>query len=180
MKRYRKVFAGIAIASAVALVWIALPQSGPRPANFAGDGLFTPALAGDHRGGHHFRGRGLGQVCSDARSQKVEDVIGFVDAFFMFTPEQAAAWDELVAAVRGGDSKIGTHCGTLKDAGRPSTAPERLALMRTLLAAGLDLVETVYPPFDRFYSSLDAEQQEAIDKLFTWRGMRGHGAQSSR
>ncbi len=180
MKRYRKVLAGIAIASGIALVWIALPQSGPRPAHFAGDGLITAALAGDHRGGHHFRGRGLWQVCSDARSQKVEDVIGFVDAFFMFTPEQATAWDELVAAVRGGDSQIDTHCGTLKNAGRPSTAPERLALMRTLLAAGLDLVETVYPPFDRFYSSLDAQQQEAIDKLLTWRGMRGHGARSSR
>ena len=180
MNRYRKAFAGIAIASGIALVWIALPQSGPRPANFAGDGLISAAIAGDHRGGHHFRGRGLWQVCTDARSQKVEDVIGFVDAFFMLTPEQTAAWNELVDAMRGGNSQIDTHCGTLKDAGRPSTAPERLALMRTLLAAGLDLVETVYPPFDRFYASLDAQQQEAIDKLLTWRGMRGHGARSPR
>lgn len=180
MNRYRKAFAGIAIASGIALVWIALPQSGPRPANFAGDGLISAAIAGDHRGGHHFRGRGLWQVCTDARSQKVEDVIGFVDAFFMFTPEQTAAWNDLVDAVRGGNRQIDTHCGTLKDAGRPSTAPERLALMRTLLAAGLDLVETVYPPFDRFYASLDAQQQEAIDKLLTWRGMRGHGARSPR
>lgn len=180
MKRYRKAIAGFAMASGIALVWIALPQFGSRPAYFASDGLIAPALAGDHRGDHHFRGRGLWQICGDARSQKVEDVIGFVDAFFMLTAEQAAAWDELVAAVRRGDSQIDTHCGTLKNAGRPSTAPERLALMRTLLAAGLDLVETVYPPFDRFYSSLDARQQEAVDKLLTWRGMRGHGARSPR
>ena len=179
MTRYRKAAAGIAIASGIALVWMALPPAGPRPADFAGDGLVAAAFAGDHRGGHH-RGRGLRQVCSDARSQKIEDVIGFVDAFFQLTPEQTAAWEELVAAVRGGDSQIDAHCAAVKDAGRPATAPERLALMRTLLAAGLGLVETVYPPFDRFYSALDAKQQEAVDKLLTWRGMRGHGAQSPR
>ena len=178
MGRSPKVLAGLAIASGVALAWIALPQSGNRPANLAVDGLITAARAGDDHGGQH--ARGLWRVCSDTRAQRVEDAIGFVDAFFMFTPEQAVAWDELVTAARGGNRQIATHCERLKSAARPSTAPARLARMRTLLTVSLELVETVYPPFDRFYSALDVKQQEAIDKLLTRRGMRGHGDRAPR
>lgn len=180
MRKQMKVLLGIAAATGLTVVLAAsLPSvswtDGDAGSSWAG--AASAAHHGDHQG---FRGRGIEHVCSAVRTEKIEDVIGFVDAFLEFTPAQGAAWQDLVAAVRHGYGLVDTHCETLTDAGKPTTAPERLVRMHAMLIAGIELIETVQPPFSRFYSSLDAKQQDAIDRLLTWRGPWGRGGSQSR
>ncbi len=180
MRKHMKVLLGITAATGLTVALAASLPSVSRTDGDASSSWIGVALAAQHGDHQAFRGRGIRHVCSGARAEKIEDVIGFVDAFFEFTPAQGTAWQDLVAAVRRGNNLVDTHCETLLDAGKPATAPERLARMHTMLAAGIELIETVQPPFSRFYSSLVAKQQEAIDRLVTWRGSWSQGGSHSR
>jgi hypothetical protein len=127
------------------------------------------AMTGGH--GHHYgrhghgAGHGLMHLCSERRGERLSDLVAFVESFVDFTPEQTGAWSTLTAALDAGSARIGTACAELETAGRPETAPERLARLETLLAAGLDAVREVRPAFDGFYAALDSDQQAALDRM---------------
>jgi hypothetical protein len=123
---------------------------------------------GHHRGGRH----GMRMICSDRRAEKVEDAIGFAEAFFTFRGEQKVAWDGLAAALREGSTTIGKHCEAMKAEGRQKTATGKFARMETMLTAGLEVVKTVRPAFDKLYATLDEKQQAALDKMIRRGGGR--------
>ena len=123
---------------------------------------------GHHRGGRH----GMRMICSDRRADKVEDAIGFAEAFFTFRGEQKVAWDGLAAALREGSTTIGKHCEAMKAEGRQKTATGKFARMETMLTAGLEVVKKVRPAFDKLYATLDEKQQAALDKMIRRGGGR--------
>ena len=122
---------------------------------------FDGGYRGHHRGGRH----GMKMVCSDRRAEKVEDAIGFAEAFFTFKGEQKVAWDGLATALRDGSTTIGKHCEAMKAHSGQETAIGKFARMETMLAAGLEVLQTVRPAFDKLYATLDEKQQAALDKM---------------
>jgi hypothetical protein len=131
-----------------------------------------PAFAAVAEGhGHHFGRHGHGpghrlmRLCSERRGERLADLVALVESFVDFTPEQDGAWSRLTAALDAGSARVETACGELKAAGRPETAPARLARLETLMAAGLEALREVRPAFDGFYAALDADQQAALDRM---------------
>jgi hypothetical protein len=118
-----------------------------------------------HHLGRHGRGHRLARLCSERREERLADLVGFVESFVDFTPEQGAAWSGLTAALDSGSERIGAACGELETAGRPEIAPDTVARLEILLEAALEAVREVRPAFEGFYATLDAEQKAAIDRL---------------
>ena len=166
MKRNSKILLGTVAAIGIGGAAFTFTGAGSQALNTAKLELISAAAAS--HGGH--RGRGLHRVCGDARSQKLDGVIGFVEAFFSFNDEQKPAWDALAAALRKGSDAIGRHCATIGE--KPTSAPGKLAVLETALTAGLEVVQEVRPAFDRFYQTLDEDQRAAIDSLVERRGRR--------
>ncbi len=134
----------------------------------------TPAFFGGRHGGWHGRhgGRGLARLCGDARDEGLDRAISFVEGIMTFTPPQQEAWARLATSLRAGSDSIGAACGDLRQAGRPGTAPERLALVTTMMTTGVSVLERVRPDFDAFYATLSEKQQRALDDLVRHRGRR--------
>ena len=128
------------------------------------------SVAAHERGGHHHRGKGMRHLCSEERTKKLEDGIQFVEAFFSFNEDQEIAWGNLATTLREGSTTIGKYCEDL--GANPATAPEKLERAEVMLAAGHELVQKIRPSFERFYGTLDARQQAALDKLHQRRGRR--------
>lgn len=122
---------------------------------------------GFHRGARH---GGMRMMCSEQRTEKLDDIIGFTEAFFSFNAEQKVAWDGLAAALRDGSDTIGKQCAVLKEDGNPVAATDKFARMETMLTAGLRIVQKVRPAFEKLYVTLDKDQQAALDKLIQRRG----------
>ena len=123
-----------------------------------------------HSGGGH--GRGLERLCSPQRDEKLEDGLSFVESFVDFTPEQTLAWTELATALRAGSASIGQTCGELGSLTIPEHAPDKLALVETLLTKGVAVLGQVRPAFANFYGTLDEDQKKAIDRLASRRHKR--------
>lgn len=128
------------------------------------------AMLGGHGGRHGNRVR---HVCSPMRGEKLEQGISFVENFMNFTMPQQQAWEGLAQALRAGEQTVGDACATMKDGLMPVTATEKLALLETVLSAGLDIVVTVRPAFDKFYGTLNEKQQKSLDDLLSRRHHRG-------
>ena len=129
-------------------------------------------FGGGHGSGHGgWQGRGFERLCSERRDARLDDAVSFVESFVDFTPEQSAAWGELTAALKGGSASVGRACAELDDTSIPASSPDKLALLETAMATGLEVVRQVRPAYAKFYASLDQEQQQAIDRLMS----RRHG-----
>ena len=167
MSRTKKILLGTVAVIGIGGAALAFSGVGSQSLNTAKLELISSAAAAS--GGHHRYKRGgrhgMRMVCSDRRAEKLEDVIGFTEAFFSFNAPQKTAWNGLATALRGGSDAIGKHCDAMKaDDGRKS-ATGKLAQMETMLTAGLEVVQKVRPAFDTVYGTLDEKQQAALDKL---------------
>ncbi len=145
-------------------------QQGGQESSQQGDPMRKAGWGGHRWGGRH--GGGMRMLCSDRRDERLGEVKEFVESFVDFTPPQADAWTKLTAAVDAGSAKVGTTCASLKEQGRPETAPDKLARMQTMMTTGLDILNQIKPAFDDFYATLDERQKAAIDKLTSRRGRR--------
>lgn len=134
----------------------------------------TPAFFGGRHGGWrgHHGGRGMARLCSDARDEGLNRAISFVEGIMAFTPPQEEAWAKLAASLRAGSDSIGEACGDMRAAGRPDTAPERLARLASMMTTGVSILDQVRPDFDAFYATLSEKQQKALDDLMQHRGRR--------
>lgn len=179
MTRTKKILLGTV--AAVGIGWTAMSVTGigAQTLNTAKLELISEAAAAmPGKSGGHFRGgdrHGMMRMCGPQRTERLENAIGFVDAFFSFNDAQKAAWTDLATALRDGSETIGKRCEAMRDQPRDDTAPGRLARMETMLSSGLDIVQKVRPAFDKFYGTLDEKQQAALDKLIQHRGPMGHG-----
>ena len=125
-------------------------------------------FAGWHGGWSQDKGgRHLGRLCSERRDERIEGMVAMVESFSDFTPDQTEAWNNLTDALRSGSTSIGDACDEFRNAGRPNTAPERLARIETMMATGLAVVRHVRPAFEEFYGVLDDKQKEALDGLIS-------------
>ena len=168
MSRTKKILLGTAAVVGIGGTALAFSGVGGQTMNTAKLELISSAVAasGDHgdRRGHHRgyrhggRHGGMKMMCSGRRAEKLNDAIGFAEAFFSFNAEQKVAWDGLAAALRDGSDTIGKQCAALKEDGKLNT--------------GLQVVQKVRPAFDTLYATLDKDQQAALDKLIQRRGRR--------
>lgn len=171
MKRITKIL--LSTAAVVAVGGIAFTVAGPG-AHVAQAGMFAFAAEAHgrgwrgHRGGHGHRMR---MLCSDQRTERLNQMIGFGDAFFNFEGEQQAAWAGLTATLREASDEVGQRCEAVKAEGRATLPTERLARMEGHLSTGLSIVQKVRPAFDTFYGTLNDEQKAALDQ-FMKRGGR--------
>lgn len=169
MNAIRKMIVTGACASAVVLA----VGVGASAAPF-GHGTGQDSIAGGHghhgvfhharwgKGGHP----GFGRFCGKRREARTERMIAFVEGLMTFTPAQEAAWNDLTKSVRDGNKSMDETCESLKqDADAPTSATERLARMETMLAAGLKIVQSIRPKFDRFYATLSDKQKRAFDSF---------------
>ena len=127
-----------------------------------------------HIGGHRWGGRGgqaraFEHICGEERGERLDQMIGFIETFVDFTPEQAGAWQGLVDALRNGSDTVGESCASLTPLPADATAPERLAQIELVATTGLDVLREVRPAFDRLYAVLDDDQKEALDGLINRR-----------
>ena len=60
----------------------------------------------------------------------------------------------------------------MKDDDSQKTVTGKFARMETMLVAGLEVVQTVRPAFDKLYATLDEKQQAALDKMIRRGGGR--------
>ncbi len=182
MSRTKKILLGTAAVVGIGGTALAFSGVGGQTMNTAKLELISSAVAasGDHgdRRGHHRgyrhggRHGGMKMMCSGRRAEKLNDAIGFAEAFFSFNAEQKVAWDGLAAALRDGSDTIGKQCAALKEDGKPVTATGKFARMEAMLNTGLQVVQKVRPAFDTLYATLDKDQQAALDKLIQRRGRR--------
>ncbi len=165
---------GIAIVSALAIAGLSLTFGGLDAAQPIKSSLVKGITAekalfgGRHHGGWRGGDRGghiLGRICGERRAERIESLVAFVENFVDFTPDQTQAWNNVTEAVRAGSASIDQTCSDLEKEGRPETAPEKLALVETIMATGLDVVQRIRPAFDSFYQTLTEKQRKAIDDL---------------
>ncbi|MGB0631581.1 MAG: Spy/CpxP family protein refolding chaperone [Alphaproteobacteria bacterium] len=171
MTRTKKFLLGTVAAVGIGAGALMIAGAGSQSMNTAKLELISAAAAsggGFHRG--HHRGHRAKMICSDRRAEKLDDALGFVEAFFSFNPEQKTAWNGLAGALRDGSDVIGKHCEAMKGKEKGVGATAKLAQVETMLTAGLGVVRKVRPAFDGFYATLDKDQQAALDKLIQRRG----------
>lgn len=161
MTRKRKFLLGAVAAVGVGAIAVAFTGPGSQALNTAKLELVSSAIATPHGGRH--RGHGIRHLCDDARTERLDAGIRFVEAFFSFNDEQKPAWEALEAALREGSETIGQHCAAMR--GKPSDTPGRFERLETLLTAGLDVVRKVRPAFARFYATLNDDQKAAVDRI---------------
>ena len=175
MTRFRKILLGSAAALAVGGAVFAFSGIGPQAGHVADAGMFSmiSAASAHGMGGSGKRG-GFGRMCGEQRSERLEKMIGFGEAFFKFEGDQRAAWTDLTTTLREASDEIGRQCDVAREKGRTTDPSERLARMEERLSTGLTLVRKVRPSFDRFYGTLDAEQKAALEKMMKHGGRHGH------
>lgn len=178
MTRTRKILLGTAAALAVGGAALAFSGAG---AQIVGSGQMATAEHGmmhraGWRGDHRFEGRGsrhgFARWCSDKRTERLERMIGFGEAFFKFDGGQKTAWQGLTATLREASNDIGQRCEVAKNRERAKTPTERFARVEERLTAHLAVVQKVRPAFDRFYGTLDDTQKAALDDFMKHRGRR--------
>ncbi|MBL29609.1 MAG: hypothetical protein CMM50_18920 [Rhodospirillaceae bacterium] len=149
---------------------------------------------GDRRGGdsrherwgrsrHEKRSHGFGAFCGRDMGPMTAFVTSMVEHRIDMNDAQTAAWGEVKTALATAGGTMAAACDKLK-ADNPAsddteaakmtlpTTPERLTRFETLLSAGLEAVQTVTPTVDRFYATLDQDQQKTFDSLLS-RGRHG-------
>lgn len=171
MKRKRALivsFISAVSAAGLILAFAGLEAAQPTSApHFAGPGAEPAHFGGRHHGwSMGMRGRGLRRLCGARRDQRIEDMVALIQGFADFTPAQTDAWSKLIGAVRAGSASIGKACEEVRGAGRPKTAPEKLARVEAMMATGLGVVQQVRPTFEAFYAVLSDKQRKAVDGLF--------------
>ncbi len=167
-KNLGRILAGSALTLVVAAGAVSYLHSGSNGHSHAGYSLVSDAFASGGGGRHGKR------ICSSARSDKIESVMGRVESELTFTPTQESAWTAFGTAIREGEVIIDAHCAVLEENGRPETTPEWLARADAFLATGSQVLQVVRPAFDDFYASLDVGQQATIDELARKRGRHHH------
>jgi len=114
------------------------------------------------------RGRqNVGRICGHRNEAWIKNTLAVVEGLVDFTPVQAKAWNKLSNALRVGSTDMRNACNGLKKAGRPKTAPKKLARMETMLATRLSVVQGIRPAFEEFYGTLTAKQRKAVDRLIS-------------
>ncbi len=170
MSRTKKILLGTVAAVGIGAAAFSFSGVGGQAMNTAKlEFIGSAAAAGGHHGWGRHGGRGghggLRHICSESRGEKLENAIGFAEAFFSFNSEQKTAWAGLTSALRESSAAIGERCDALKEGERSKSATAKLERVETMLTAGLDVVKKVRPAFDGFYATLTDDQKAALDKL---------------
>jgi hypothetical protein len=153
MSRIRKPLLAAALFASVAGVGLApaLAQTTPQTAPSAA------AQSGEH---HH---RGAERL---SPSDRVRGRIAYLKAELQITGDQEAAWSKVADAMRANAKALDHAIGAARQAKRPMTAVDRLALkgdFAKLRAAGSERFLAAFKPL---YQQLTPAQQKTADALF--------------
>lgn len=172
MTHMKALLAGTAVAAMTALSVAAVSAApGQTP---SGDEAAAARSAHSHM--HKVRGEGhgwRGRDCSARAGGYMGRQVNVIEGLMTFSSEQKAAWSELKTAMDAGKETIKKSCEARKDQEKPKNAVERFNRFETAMSTRLEVMRSVKPSFEKFYSTLSEKQQKAVDGLFT-RGHRGH------
>ncbi len=79
---------------------------------------------------------------------------------------QIGSWKNVESALADARKPVETGCGKLQALPTGAEAPAQAARLEVVLASSLDALRRVRPSFDRFYSTLNADQRHQVDKTF--------------
>ena len=177
MKRTLFVTAALALGLAVALP-VAAQQfgHGPMGSGMMGQGPMGHGMKG--WGMHHAHG-GWGpggaarfeRMCED-QDARLAGMLAFAKEKLDITAQQETAWTKFTEAARASQQPMEQACATLKDQAQPTTLPERLERMQTVMTARATQLEQMVPAVKELYGQLTPEQQKTADSIMQ-RGRRG-------
>jgi hypothetical protein len=102
-------------------------------------------------------------------TQQAERLLGFVEGFMTFTPEQQSAWTALSDILREQSRQLQQPENTTgqpeNQDGNPTSASARLARLEQMMSSALTTLQQIRPAFEQFYATLDEKQQRAFDEL---------------
>jgi hypothetical protein len=113
-------------------------------------------------GGHGGRMGGMmGERFCASSEALAPRVAGRLEAALKPTDAQKADFEALRKAMGDAEGKLKAGCPTAAERA-DRTPPGRLALAEKRMAAGLDALRTVRPPFDALYAKLDDKQRDSL------------------
>jgi hypothetical protein len=175
MTRIKALLAGGTIAAATALSAAAVtaaPGDGPARA----DGPKGPGQHGIHKArgdGHGWKHHRRGGFCGKHGGGHLGRKLGLIETLMDLSQEQQTALNDLKGTLEDGRETLKASCEARRDEGRPKTAIEGMDRFEQAMTSRLEVMRTIKPAFEKFYTTLSEKQQKAVDDLFTRRGHRG-------
>jgi hypothetical protein len=167
MATHRTTWLAAAALVVTAGIGAAYAQAGPGgpggPGRMGGGGMM------EHRGMHG----PMGRLCRDQESM-VPQITARLETTLKPTDAQKADFDALKAAMTKAETSLKAACPTPAELA-DNTPPARLALAEKHMAAGLEAIRTVRPPFDSLYAKLDDKQRDRMRWMRGPLGMMGGG-----
>jgi periplasmic protein CpxP/Spy len=121
---------------------------------------------GWRHGGH---GPGISRLCGEDGEERLDHLVRAVEGFIKFTPEQNAAWVELVATLRTVRADFDKVCGEMDATSAPRGVPAKLDRAERMMEFGLDGMRRVRPAVEALYAKLSDAQKKIVDDF------GGHG-----
>ena len=124
--------------------------------------IYPSAWASQERHGWHRQhdgGHVAMQFCEGNHASRIDEMGPFVESWLGLDDAQRTAWVKL-------EREVGRAVATLREscsARNAATAPDRLALAESMMAAGTAALREIRPAFDAFYATLDDKQQAKLD-----------------
>jgi hypothetical protein len=115
---------------------------------------------GWHRGGH---GPGFARLCGEEGEERLNKLVRAVEGFVKFTPEQTAAWNDVVATLRATRADLEKTCGELLAETGTLTAPAKLDRAERMMELGLEAMRRLRPAVEALYATLSDEQKKIVD-----------------
>jgi hypothetical protein len=116
--------------------------------------------AGWRHGGH---GPGFARLCGEEGEERLNKLVRAVEGFVKFTPEQTAAWNDLVATVRTVRTDFDKVCTEIEAEKSPPNMPAKLDRAERMMELGLEGMRRVRPAVEALYAKLSDEQKKIVD-----------------
>jgi hypothetical protein len=120
-----------------------------------------------HGGGwrHGGHGHGFARLCGEEGEAHLNKVVRAVEGFVKFTPEQTAAWNDLVSTVRTVRADLDKVCVEMDADKTPPNMPAKLDRAERMMELGLDGMRRVRPALEALYAKLSDEQKKIVDEF---------------
>ena len=131
-------------------------------------GIDEPSAHASGRHGNWWRGRTgrrFPQLCGERYNERLERLAGYAERELKLTEAQLPAWNDLLTALEDGDRSLAAACERAEQTELKRGAPAEVARIEGIMTAGLQIVQTVRPAFERFYRTLDDDQRRTVDDL---------------
>ena len=133
-----------------------------------GGGLLLAGLViakGLHAAHGHHRHSKMSLVCRGDRGAKLEKMTNLMTSKLNLNQTQLEQWGEVTTVLKNSDLQSLCNLKNSEDV----IATEKLKTMESAMSQGLETLKSVQVPFNRFYTSLEPDQQNMLNNWFSHR-----------